>query len=158
MPLSVRIGLTAVLLLIAAGLTVTARRGSTGRLSRQGLAGVRTPSAMVDDAAFERANVTAAPFLYAAAGFAVLLCLFVDIVGGRTLAGPAEVIVGGVVLGGTVLAGGLRGDRAARRGLSQGQGGSPVLPAAAGRGPSDRQRPPPGGQRRKSSRAKRSKQ
>lgn len=157
MPMSVRIGLTIVLLLIAAGLTVTARRGSTGRLRRQGLAGVRTPAAMVDDAAFQRANVSAAPFLYAAAAFAVLLCVFVDVLGGRTLAGPAEVIVGGVVLGGTVLAGGLRGDRAARLGV-EASAVRPSVAPPAGRSLQNRQRPPADARRRKTARAKRSKQ
>ncbi len=117
MPLSVRVGLTIVLVALAVAVSVTVRRGARGGLRRQGLVGVRTPSAMVDDAAFDRANRAAAPLLQLVAALALLVAVAVAVGGGRSVGGPGGVIVGGVLLGGLVLAAGLRGERAARRDL-----------------------------------------
>lgn len=130
MPLSVRVGLSVVLFAVAIAVSLTAWRAQAGRLRRQGLAGVRTPSAMVDDAAFDRANRAAAPVLYAGASVAAVLGILVATLGGRFLGGPAAVIVGGIAVGGLILLAGIRGERAARDGLTPGTGpGSP--PAGA---------------------------
>ncbi len=128
MPLSVRVGLSVVLFAVAIAVCLTAWRGQAGRLRRQGLAGVRTPSAMVDDAAFDRANRAAAPVLYAGASVAAVLGILVATLGSRFLGGPAAVIVGGIAVGGLILLAGVRGERAARHGLAPGTGpGSPPV-------------------------------
>lgn len=122
MPLSVRVGLSVVLFVVAVAVSLTAWRGQAGRLRREGLAGVRTPSAVVDDAAFDRANRAAAPVLYTAASVAAVLGIFVAVLGSRFLGGPAAVIVGGIAVGGLILLAGIRGERAARDGLAPGTG------------------------------------
>jgi uncharacterized membrane protein len=100
--------------LLLAGLLVVwlAIRSWQGRLSRNYIAGVRTPSTMRSDEAFRIANKVAAPF---------------SLVGGVLLAvtGVAQIVTparaaAGVVLTGVIIAavviviGGLKGVRAAR--------------------------------------------
>jgi hypothetical protein len=118
MPLSVRIGVTVILLALAVALIVTVLRARAGRLHRNGLSGLRTPSALVDDAAFDRANRAAMPFLLVAAVWAVVVAVAVALTGLDAIGGSGILIVAGVLLGALLLLGGLRGERAARRGLT----------------------------------------
>lgn len=120
MPLSVRIGVTVILLALAVALAVTVARSRAGRLRRSGLSGVRTPSALVDDRAFERANRAALPFLTADAILAAVLAVLTAATGLRSIGGSATLLVGGVLLGALLVLGGLRGERAARNGLTPG--------------------------------------
>jgi hypothetical protein len=80
---------------VIAGLIVVwvAIRGWEGRLSRDGAVGVRTPSTMRSDAAFESANKAAAP-LAGAGGGVLAICGVLGVVFPRHFAGVF--IFGGV--------------------------------------------------------------
>lgn len=136
MPLSVRIGVTVILLALAVALAVTVVRSRAGRLRRNGLSGVRTPSALVDDRAFARANRAALPFLTADAVLATILAVLTAATGLRSIGGSATLLIGGVLLGALLVLGGLRGERAARNGLTP---GAPTPPHSGQRGRGGRQ-------------------
>jgi protein-S-isoprenylcysteine O-methyltransferase Ste14 len=79
--------LVPVIVEVIAGLVVVwvAIRGWEGRLSRNGAVGVRTPSTMRSDAAFETANKAAAPL--AGAGVVLAICGVLGVVFPRHFAG-----------------------------------------------------------------------
>lgn len=118
MPLSVRIGLLIILLALGGALALTARRAQLGSLRRNGLVGVRTPTAVLDNRRFEVANLAAIPYLFVAAGLALALGLLVAFTAMRWAGGSLGVVVGGILIGGTVLLGGIRGEAAAKRDLA----------------------------------------
>ena len=124
MPLSVRIGLLIILVALAGALLLTARRARLGTLRRNGLVGVRTPTAVVDNRRFAVANRAAVPFLYVGAALAGVLGLLVALTALRWAGGSLGVVIGGILIGGTLLLGGLRGERAARRDLDVHPGSS----------------------------------
>lgn len=152
MPLSVRIGVTVVLLALAVALASTVVRTRAGRLRRNGLSGVRTPSALVDDRAFDRANRAALPFLTVDAVLAAVLAALTAATGLKSIGGSATLLIGGVLLGALLVLGGLRGERAARNGLTP--GAAPVPPPSGQRRRGDRSAARGGGPRARSTRAR----
>lgn len=125
MPIAARVVVVAVLLLVAAAVLTTAAMSRSGRLQRSGRAGVRTPSALASDESFAVANRTAAPFLVLAGVFATLAAVLVGATGLRGSGGVLALIGCGVVVGGLLVLGAGRAERAARLVLSaQGRGGT----------------------------------
>jgi uncharacterized membrane protein len=80
--------LVPVIVEVIAGLVIVwvAIRGWGGRLARNGAVGVRTPSTMRSDAAFETANKAAAP-LAGAGGVVLAICGVLGVVFPRHFAG-----------------------------------------------------------------------
>lgn len=114
MPLGARIAVVVVLLAVAAATLATVLLGRTGRLRRDGRAGVRTPSALASDRAFALANRTAAPFLVIAAVVALVSAVLVGATGLRGAGGLPALIGCGIVIGGLLVLAAARADRAAR--------------------------------------------
>lgn len=127
MPVAARVVVVVVLLLVAAAALTTAGLTRTGKLDRRGRAGVRTPSALASDESFTAANRTAAPFLVLAGVFAVLAAVLVGATGLRGSGGVLALVGCGVVVGGLLVLGAVRGERAAAHVLAR--------PAAPGRRP-----------------------
>ncbi|MEU8889546.1 SdpI family protein [Streptomyces sp. NPDC048442] len=67
-PAGASLVLAVLLALMGLGLLVAGRTGSTGRLRRNGLVGIRTGRSMESDESWRTVHRTAAPWLYAAGG------------------------------------------------------------------------------------------
>lgn len=114
MPVAARVVVVVVLVVVAAAALTTAALTRAGTLRRTGRAGVRTPSSLASDDAFATANRTAAPFLVLAGFFAVLAAVLVGATGLRGSGGVLALVGCGVVVGGLLVLGAARGERAAR--------------------------------------------
>jgi uncharacterized membrane protein len=102
------------IVLVLAGLLVVwvAIRSWQGRLSRNYVAGVRTPSTMRSDEAFRIANKVAAPFSLAGGVLIAVTGVVETLVPVRAI---AAVVLTGVLLAGVlIVVGGIKGVRAAR--------------------------------------------
>ncbi len=133
MPAALRALVAVVLLLVAAAAAATVLLGRTGRLHRDGRAGVRTPSALASDQAFAVANRTAAPYLVLAAIAATVAAVLVAATG---LGGPGGVLAligAGIVVGGLLVLAATRGERAARLVAPDPPGRAPVSRRGAAR-------------------------
>ena len=114
MPVAARVVVVVVLLLVAAAALTTAALTRSGSLRRTGRAGVRTPASLASDESFATANRTAAPFLVLAGVFAILAAVLVGATGLRGSGGVLALVGCGVVVGGLLVLGAARGERAAR--------------------------------------------
>jgi hypothetical protein len=113
-PLALTVPLAAVLLIIAALATVTAVRGRSGTLRREGRLGIHSPAAMASDQAFQLANRVATPVVAGTAVVAAVVAVLVLVLGlgtGATLLIGLLGLVGSV---GLLLVAGAMGERAAR--------------------------------------------
>ena len=103
------------IVIVLAGLLIVwlAIRSWQGRLSRNYVAGVRTPSTMRSDEAFRIANKAAAPFSLVSGLLFVVTGAVAAIVPARTatVVLPTGVVIAGVV----IVVGGVMGVRAARK-------------------------------------------
>jgi uncharacterized membrane protein len=104
----------AAIIIVLAGLLVVwiAIRSRQGRLSRNYIAGIRTPSTMRSDEAFRIANKTAAPFSLAAGLLFIVSGAVTAVVPHHTASVvlPAGVVIAAIV----AVVGGVKGVRAAR--------------------------------------------
>ncbi|SEF01134.1 SdpI family protein [Ruania alba] len=121
------------LLVVATGLllVVLARRAAHGRIRRNPIAGIRTAATMASDEAWLAAH-RAGESLTALGGWVFVATGAVTTAGTRLgaaeVAWPAAVLIGGVLLAlCAVVAGGIRGHRAARamEGINSPGGGEP---------------------------------
>ncbi|WP_433303820.1 SdpI family protein [Actinoplanes sp. CA-030573] len=111
--------MVAAVVVIGAGALValTGVLGLLGRLPRNRVAGVRTSATLRSDRAFEIGNRVAAPLVIAGGAAAVAGGLVALALPDR--ARTACVLAGVVLLVALVVAGGVRGDRAARKATSE---------------------------------------
>lgn len=130
MPVAARVVVVVVLLLVAAAALTTAALTRSGSLRRTGRAGVRTPSALASDESFATANRTAAPFLVLAGVFATLAAVLVGATGLRGSGGVLALVGCGVVVGGLMVLGAARGERAARLVLTRTSAAVPPPPGS----------------------------
>jgi hypothetical protein len=113
-PLALTAPLAAVLLLIAVPATITAIRGRSGTLRRNGRLGIHSPAAMASDRAFQLANRVATPVVAGAAVVSAVvaaLLLVLDLGTGATLLIGLLGLAGSI---GLLLGAGAMGERAAR--------------------------------------------
>lgn len=113
-PASFTLPVAAVLLVLAVLALMTAGRGWTGTLRRDGKLGVHTIAASSSDDAFALANRVAAPVVGGAAVMSLVLAVLVLIL---PLPTPAIVIIGSLSIVAVLvlmMAGGLLGEKAAR--------------------------------------------
>jgi hypothetical protein len=106
--------LAAVLLLIAVLATITAVRGWSGTLRRDGRLGIHSPAAMASAQGFQLANKVASPVVAGSAAVSAVVAVLLLVLG---LGTGATLLIGLIGVAGSVgllLAAGTMGERAAR--------------------------------------------
>jgi hypothetical protein len=113
-PLVLTVPLAAVLLLIALLATITAVRGWSGTLRRDGRLGIHSAAAMGSDQAFRVANRVATPVVAGTAVVSAVVAVLLLVLGLGTGATVLIGLLGLVASVGLLLAAGAMGERAAR--------------------------------------------
>ena len=113
-PLALTVPVALVLLIVAVMAAVTARRGWTGSLRRDGKLGIHSPAAASSDASFRAANKVAAPVVAGAAVVAVLFAVLVLVLPVPVAATVVIAVLGLIAVPLLLISAGVMGERVAR--------------------------------------------